>query len=210
MSTQKASKIEPRDQNDAPADVDALALNPFANLETLRVDQNFAEQAVAKKLLTTVPIGKPNRQTFVRVRPEPKYCMDLACIELKEDGELYIVSPAFARQIPEHVIFCTFFTTISRQGVLSLWPVPLPSPDGRRCEWHISARLAAEIAMTKWIRISSNRALGAYEIHEAKGLLDEPAWPEESYAKILEIAFRGRPIVDSFEHPVMKRLCGAT
>jgi hypothetical protein len=208
MSTQNPSKIEPVVQDAAAATTGPL--NPFENLEALRIGQNFAEQAVSKKLLTTVPIGRPNRQTFVRVRPEPEYRMDLACIELKEDSEIYVVAPAFAPQIPEDVTFRTFFTTMSRQGVLSLWPVSLPSPDGRRNDWHTSARVAAETAMTKWIRLAGNRSLGAYEIHEAEGLLEEPAWPEESYAKILEIAFRGRQIVNSFDHPVMKRLRGLT
>ena len=94
--------------------------------------------------------------------------------------------------------------------MLSLWPVRLPSPDGRKCEWHISEREAAERAMTKWVRLSANMALGAYDIFEAAGPLEEPVWPEFSYRKILETAFKGRPIVDSFDHPAMKRLRGAS
>ena len=40
---------------------------------SLRLDQNFAETAGVKKLLTTVPVRKPNRQDFVRVHPDADF-----------------------------------------------------------------------------------------------------------------------------------------
>lgn len=55
-------------------DVDALARllpvmpDPF-DPENLRLDQSFVETSGVKKLLTTVPVRKPNNQDFVRVRP---------------------------------------------------------------------------------------------------------------------------------------------
>ena len=62
--------------------------------------------------------------------------------------------------------------------------------------------------MTKWIRVAANMALGANDIHEAAGALPEPEWPTLSYSEILKVAFKDRPIVDSFDHPVMKLLRG--
>jgi hypothetical protein len=44
--------------------------NPFDNLSALRLDQSYADTVGVKKLLTTVPVRKPNRQGFVRVHPE--------------------------------------------------------------------------------------------------------------------------------------------
>ena len=101
MNTQKTAAPEFVDQSYAPANATTPAPSPFDNLDALRINQNFAEQAVATKVLATVPIGRPNKQAFVRVRPEPEYGMDLACLELKEDREIFIVAPAFALQIPE-------------------------------------------------------------------------------------------------------------
>jgi hypothetical protein len=197
------------DQDARPANARVTAPNPFDDLESLRISQDFVGQAAAKKLLTTVPIGKPGKQSFVRTRPEPGFRMDFPCLELREDRELYIVSRDFAPLIPEDVTYRTLFTTMSRQGVLSLWPVRLPSPDGRKNEWHISERLAAEKAATKWIRVQADMNLGANVIYEAVADLGEPAWPAFSYSEILTIAFKSRAIIDSFEHPAMKLLRGA-
>ena len=39
----------------------------------LRLNQSFADTVGVKKLTTTVPVRKPNRQDFVRVHPRPEY-----------------------------------------------------------------------------------------------------------------------------------------
>ena len=63
----------------------------------LRLDQSYADTVGVKKLLTTVPVRKPNRQDFVRVRPEPEYRLTpAATIEVKDDGEVYLVTPSIA------------------------------------------------------------------------------------------------------------------
>jgi hypothetical protein len=104
-------------------------------------------------------------------------------------------------------VMATLFTTINRQGVVSLWPVKLPGPDGKQLEWHRSAAEAAELAMKRWIRVKANMSLGAYEITEAASIMAEPDWPAVSFQELLRIAFRGR-LVDRLDHPVIKRLRG--
>ena len=44
--------------------------NPF-DPAALRLDQSYADTVGVKKLLTTVPVRKPNRQDFVRVHADP-------------------------------------------------------------------------------------------------------------------------------------------
>jgi hypothetical protein len=83
----------------------------------------------------------------------------------------------------------------------------LPGPDGKHNEWHRSAAEAAERAMKKWIRIKANMSLGAYDVFEATGDLNNPEWPDFSLEKILEIAFRNH-IVENLDHPLVKRLSG--
>ncbi len=46
------------------------------DLESLRVSQDFVKDSGVKKLLTTVPVRKPNRQDFVRVHPDSSYVLD--------------------------------------------------------------------------------------------------------------------------------------
>jgi hypothetical protein len=182
--------------------------SPFDNLSALRLDQNFADTVGVKKLLTSVPVRKPNRQDFVRVHHDPSYRMTpAAIIELREDREVYLVHPIMAQQLPGEFSTVTLYLTINRQGVLHLWPVKLPGPDGKHNEWHRSAAEAAELAMKKWVRVTANMSLGAYDIFEAINDLPEPVWPDISFDEILKIAF-GRHFVDRADHPLVQRLQG--
>jgi hypothetical protein len=181
--------------------------NPF-DPAALRLDQSYADTVGVKKLLTTVPVRKPNRQDFVRVHPDPRYRLTpAAIIEVKEDREVYLVTPNMAHALPGEFSTVTLFTTINRQGTLHLWPVKQPGPDGKHNEWHRSAAEAAERAMEKWVRVTASMSLGAYEIFEASGDLPEPVWPDFSFEEILKIAFREH-IVDRTDHALVQRLQG--
>jgi hypothetical protein len=182
--------------------------NPFGDLSTLRLGQSYMDTGV-KKLLTTVPVRKPNRQDFVRVHSGDDYRLTpAAIIELKEDREVYLVPPEIASEIPGEFGAATLYTTINRQGVPHLWPVKLPGPDGRYNEWHRSAAEAAERAMKRWVRVTASMSLGAYEIFEAIGDIPEPEWPELCFEEVLQVAFRDR-YVNSLDHPLIRRLRGA-
>jgi hypothetical protein len=110
--------------------------NPF-DPAALRLDQSYADSVGVKKLLTTVPVRKPNRQDFVRVHPDPTYRLTpAAIIEVKEDREIYLVKPNMAQELPGEFTVATLHTAINRQGVPFLWPVKLPGPDGKHNEWH--------------------------------------------------------------------------
>src|SRR6266699_1674831 len=183
------------------------APNPF-DPAALRLNQNFVDTVGVKKLLTTVPVRNPNRQDFERVHRDPEFRLTpAAIIEVKEDREVYLVLPGIAQDLLGEFTPATLYTTINRQGVLHLWPVKLPGPDGKHNEWHRSAAEAAERAMERWVRITANMSLGAYEIREATGNLPEPDWPEVSFQEILKTAFRER-LVDRADHPLVHRLQG--
>jgi hypothetical protein len=190
--------------HDRPAD--APAPDPF-DVSKLRLDQSFIEAAGVKKLLTTVPVRRPHQQDFVRVHADPEYRATLAIIEVRDDRETYLLKPDIARELPGEYTMATLYTAISRQGVVHLWPVKLPAPDGRVIEWHRSAAEAAELAMQKWVRVKPNMALGAYEIFESQGVIPDPEWPTLGFNELLRIGFRDR-YVGSLDHPLIKRLRG--
>jgi hypothetical protein len=74
--------------------------NPF-DPAALRLDQSFADTVGVKKHLMTVPVRKPHRQDFVRVHPDPTYRLTpAAIIEIKEDREVYLVTPNMAQELP--------------------------------------------------------------------------------------------------------------
>ena len=181
--------------------------DPFADLSKLRLSQAFTESVGTKKLLTTVPVRKPGKQEFVRVHPHAEYRGPFAVIEIKDDREFYLLMPDIAAALPEEFRSMMLYTTINRQHTVALWPVQLPDSDGRALEWHRSAHEAASRAVQAWIRIVPNMNLGGYDLHEAIGKIPEPEWPQHSFQDLLRIAFRER-IIDSFDHPVLKRLRG--
>ena len=114
-----------------------------------------------------MPVRKPNNQDFVRVHSDEAYRLNSAIIELKDDREIYLVLPHVAHQLPGECSPVTLYTAINRQGVVFLWPVKLPTPDGKVLEWHRSAAEAAERAMGCWLRVKADMALGAYAMYEA-------------------------------------------
>ena len=61
--------------------------------------------------------------------------------------------------------------------------------------------------MKKWVRVQSNRSLGAYEIYEAAAPWGDPEWPDVQFKDLLKIAFKDR-LIDTADHPVLKRLRG--
>ena len=65
----------------------------------------------------------------------------------------------------------------------------------------------AELAKNKWLRITANLSLGAYEYAAALNGLPDPEWPEITFPEVLRIAFRDR-IIDNFDHHVLKQLRG--
>jgi hypothetical protein len=146
------------------------APDPF-DPENLRLDQSFVETSGVKKLLTTVPVRKPNNQDFVRVHSDEAYRLTSAIIELKDDREVYLVLPHVAHQLPGECSPVILYTAINRQGVVFLWPVKLPAADGKILEWHRSAAEAAERAMGCWLRVKADMALGAYAMYEASSTI---------------------------------------
>jgi hypothetical protein len=173
----------------------------------LRLSQDFAATVGVKKALITVPVRKPSKQEFVRVHPDQAYRLETAVLELKEERETYLVEPSLWPELPSELTPKVLFTTMNRQGVLTLWPVRMPGEDGRLDEWNTSALEAAEMARERWVRVVANMGLGAYEVYEATGNLPEPSWPELGFPEILKVAFKGRYIAD-FDHPVIRRLRG--
>jgi hypothetical protein len=117
------------------------------------------------------------------------------------------VHPAIAPELAGETIYVTLFTAINRQGTLFLWPVRLPSPDDRPSAWWRSAREAAELAMTKWVRMRANMNLAAFDISVAESAMSDPEWPP-SFQDFVRIAFRDGYVIAALDHPVIKRLRG--
>jgi hypothetical protein len=187
------------------ADLVHEKLDPF-DVANLRLAGSAA--VAVTKLLTTVPVRKPNKQDFIRVHPDLAYCPSgLAMIELKDEREAYLLTPEVAQALSGEFSVVTLYTAVSRQGVVFLWPVKLPGADGRMNPWHTSAADAAERAKSRWLRVQANMSLGAYDQFVAEGNLPDPEWPDLPFNELLRIAFRDR-LVSSLDHPLLDLLHG--
>jgi hypothetical protein len=182
---------------------------PTFDLASVRLPQNFAGLVGVKTLITTVPVGRPDRQTFIRTHPDPEYRLETVLLEVKADRTPYLVAPALRDELlaRNEVVPKVLFTTINRQGVLSLWPIRLPGPDGRLDPWNQSALEAALLARQHWVRVRANMALGANDVDQAVALTDEPTWPDLSFEEIVKIAFKHR-YISSWDDEVLRRLRG--
>ena len=210
MTKPKLLETPPVEETETPSSAapSAAAPDPF-DLASLRLNPSFLETAGVKKLLTTVPVKRPSPQDFVRVHSAPEFRENFAMVDLKDDREEYLVHQTILPELTGEVVYKTVFTAVNRQGVVFLWPIRLPAPDDRKTEWPRSAREAAELAMTRWVRMKANMSLGAYEITVAESVMADPVWPELSYPELVRVAFRDR-IITTLDHPVIKRLRGLT
>lgn len=206
MSIESVLNVKPS-ENGAPKP----PVNEF-DPASLRLSQDFASTIGVKKLRTTVPVKKPAKEWWVRVHPDPNYRLQTAVLELKEDNETYLVHPNLWSELATESTFSPrlLLTAVNRQNVVFLWPIRMPGADGRLDDWNRSALDAAAEAERNWIRVQSNRSLGAYETVVATAAIADPDWSrllEEPLSKLLEIAFRDKFIRDT-DHPVLRKLRG--
>ena len=100
------------------------------DLDALRLGQDFAEQLGVKKALVTVPVRRPPKHTFVRVRAGEEWRLTTRVIEFKEDREVFLVGRDLWDETSAETIPVTLATAIDRQGVLFIWWLRVP--DERR------------------------------------------------------------------------------
>ena len=180
-------------------------VDPFSP-EALRVTPDAAAVGVRPEVLV-VPVRKPGKQEWFRVRPGEDWRLAMLVVELREERETYAVAPALAEELAAEGRLVQLYTCLSRGGALFLWPVPLPGPDGKRNQWHESAHAIAGRATERWVRAVADQAAGMYQPMVAPAQHAEPTWPDIGFGDALRLAFRDR-LIDSVDHPVVRRLRG--
>jgi hypothetical protein len=184
----------------------------FEELEKFRLDESeTVGVAIGREILTRVPVRRPGRKEFVRAHKNPQMTIAMALyVDDSDDGdgEAYLVSKDMRETFGDDVKATLLQVAMTRSGVLFIWPLTIPQPDGGRGRsWHESALIARDHAKVAWVKVQSDRSLSGYRVYAAEGNIPDPHWPERTIEEILEIAFRER-IIKSADHPIVRKYLG--
>jgi hypothetical protein len=181
----------------------------FDDIEKLRLAPDSLDGAgVEREVEETIPVGRPPSRPFFRVNADPKMSLETTVIIDKEEmrNDIYLVAPEMRAALAGDLRPALLVPVITRQGVLMIWPLPLPL-GGRPNRWHERARIAAERAKRRWVRMVADVPAGTYRIFEATADLPEPIWPEKPINELLDVAFAGK-VIDDDNHPFVQELLG--
>lgn len=183
--------------------------NPF-DPASLRLGSDFAASLGVRKIISTVPVRKPGKSEWFRVRPGEDWRLMTAVLEVENgiDRATYLVHPSLWTELQGETVPALVLTCVNRASDLFLWRIKLPGPDGRSNTWTESAIRIAQAAEANWCRMVADTANGHYTHFEPTATLPDPVWPDLSLEQILTVAFRDR-FIQSADHPVLRQLRGA-
>lgn len=185
------------------------------DFEALKISATFEnEMFETKKIVTTVPIRKPKKMEFFRVREGEAWTFDTHIVAPDDSGddEKYLVAPEFWEEFRQYNLLkpVRFFALVAHNTrVFYLSEVALPDSEGKWNTYNRSRMEHYERAKTEWVNITADRALGAYALRLPIAVLPDPEWPEKpaNIFEALELAFKDK-VIDSEDHPVLNRLRG--
>jgi hypothetical protein len=194
----------------APAEAPAPAHHVsgiFHDLEALKIQQHEAGLAGSTEVLMRVPVRKPQRDEYFRVRPGDEFTTVL--YEDRVARVNYFITPAMLPLLRavSNVSVVTLVPFITRQKMLGIFPLKLATDAIGDNGWQTTAMAAAQLAKTKWVRMQADMALSGYRIFSAEGQLSEPEWPDTPFNELLDIAFKDY-VIASEDHPVLNRIMG--
>jgi hypothetical protein len=217
MAKASVSNVEPEDNGHAAAfepthpAAPAAPPDPF-DPAALHLGADYSEGLGVRKVISTVPVRKPNKSEWFQVRPGPQWRLQTALLEVEAgvDRAVYLVARELWADLSGEISPALVLTCTNRAGDLFLWRVKLPGPDGRTNTWTESALRIAQAAETTWCRMVADTTNGHYTHFEPAAELPEPKWPDGlDFHQILKIAFRDK-FIDSADHAILRALRGAS
>ena len=180
-----------------------------ADIEALWFDPKLGD-GIVDVTLHSVAVGKP--KDFFRTVVDPAYRRRAELYTHKPEGVIdeqhYIIARPMRKKI-EEARPCTLVTVVYRDGTPRLWPIPFPRDGERDNEAWISARVAAKIAMEKWVKLLWARR--AYQTREAQpGYAPEPDFSKlPPFNDLVRLAFGENGIIRDEQHAIYRELFGS-
>lgn len=183
-------------------------VNTKIDLGQVRLNQDFTNEFSAKKKILSIPVKKPSKNSFFKVRSvSDDYSLRVALLEFKEESATYLLDPKITDLISESVSYKILYLCIDRKGNLFFWPIKIQGEDGGLDSWNASAHEAVQVGLTTWIRIASNKSDGRYDTYEALGELEEAEWPDLTLEELIYLAFKDK-YISTESHQVIQKLRG--
>jgi hypothetical protein len=182
--------------------------NVFDDLEAARYVPSDSGPA-RRKLLTFLPVKKPEPHWFCRVHPRLRF--QALLYEDRDEREVFYVVPALEETLERFGQPSLLLLATTTQATPFIWPIKLPGPfrggNDLSRRWNNSARKSAEVAETQWVAIRSNTQAGGYDVIVAEKAHAEPEWPDLTVQEMLKLGFGDRVITD-VNHPALRKLRG--
>jgi hypothetical protein len=165
---------------------------------------------IIQRKIIQVPVRKPNKQKFFRVVQGEEWEVTVPVLELKEEGEYYLVRPEVRDYLIGEIKFVRLNLGYYLDGSTFLIPVPLPDSDSpeKWNSWHRSLDEVVKNAKTQWVRAIPDKSINGYQLMAANGNFTCPDLPLDMVlSDYVRIGFRDR-IIDSPDHVIVKKLMG--
>ena len=162
------------------------------HLQEIRNEQEFVslslnnedtEESIAHKIL----VRKPNNSEYVRVMPESVFVRDVAVVRVDGTETTYFIDNKDIVKVKEaRVMMKRLHFAINSSNQLFMWPIKVQYGLKALDSWNVSATHALSMAITKWIRLSSNVKCKSYEVLTSEKPIEDPIWPTWNWNKVAD------------------------
>jgi len=160
----------------------------------------------AMKQLTSAPVTKPHKNSFVRASNDPELSINCFIIETKQDT--FLLSGEVGQALAGESFITIKNLTVSqdRQGNFFLWPTVPEVAEKRVNTWNQTGRIAKEMAKLNWVRVAANQEGSCYDVFEATADIPEPDWGNHKLDTFLRLGFHNRVITDIGDNTIQMLL----
>lgn len=169
-----------------------------------RRPQDYVAALGSKKILSNIPVKKPDKTSWVKVHPEIE--VPVGVYEDKANREYFLVDPDVYDDFGANLVPALLFLAQTRLGDQFFWLVK-SSATGRGNRWAESSLEAVKLGQKTWVRVEADLAAGGYNVYVPATNPPDAEWDEVDLNNLLEEAFRGR-IIDNPDHPIILNLKG--
>jgi hypothetical protein len=187
-----------------------LIYQPKLNISQYRQSQNMKAQTGTRKVPIAVPIRRPHWQEWFWIIPSDDWRIQVDLLEDSSNQEVYLVNFNLELGIPLRTKWLV--TYLTRKGDPCLWAINVQAPGGRKESYAESYVDIVTEHSGEWIRIQPAEGEKRFDYWPCPAHITPPPAPQlppQGFAWVIDLAFKHRTI-DSFDHPVLKRILEAT